>query len=56
MASAGSLFALGLAARLAASVGPILVIGAEKMSSIACVNRWNAASPCCSATARARRS
>jgi 3-oxoacyl-[acyl-carrier-protein] synthase-3 len=35
MASAGSLFALGLAARLAASVGPILVIGAEKMSSIA---------------------
>ncbi|MGD0002275.1 MAG: 3-oxoacyl-[acyl-carrier-protein] synthase III C-terminal domain-containing protein [Bryobacteraceae bacterium] len=35
MASAGSLFALGLAARLASSLGPILVIGAEKMSSIA---------------------
>ena len=35
MASAGSLFALGLAARLAPSVGPILVIGAEKMSAIA---------------------
>ncbi|MBI4890894.1 MAG: ketoacyl-ACP synthase III [Acidobacteria bacterium] len=34
MASAGSLFGLSLAARLAAQVGPILVIGAEKMSRI----------------------
>jgi 3-oxoacyl-[acyl-carrier-protein] synthase-3 len=34
MASAGSLFGLALAARLASSVGKILVIGAEKMSTI----------------------
>lgn len=34
MASAGSLFALGLAKRLTIPMGPILVIGAEKMSSI----------------------
>jgi 3-oxoacyl-[acyl-carrier-protein] synthase-3 len=34
MASAGSLFGLSLAARLAAQLGPILVIGAEKMSRI----------------------
>jgi 3-oxoacyl-[acyl-carrier-protein] synthase-3 len=34
MASAGSLFALGLASHLASAVGPILVIGAEKMSSV----------------------
>ncbi|MGD0578712.1 MAG: 3-oxoacyl-[acyl-carrier-protein] synthase III C-terminal domain-containing protein [Bryobacteraceae bacterium] len=34
VASAGSLFALGLASHLAAAVGPILVIGAEKMSSV----------------------
>lgn len=34
MASAGSLFALSLASRLAESVGRILVIGAEKMSKI----------------------
>ena len=34
MASAGSLFGLGLAAKLASSVGPILVIGAEKMSTV----------------------
>ena len=34
MASAGSLFGLGLAARLTAAYGPILVIGAEKMSTI----------------------
>jgi len=37
MASAGSLFALGLAKRLTNPMGPILVIGAEKMSSV--VNR-----------------
>ncbi len=34
LASAGSLFALGLAARLVSSTGPILVIGAEKMSTV----------------------
>ncbi len=34
MASAGSLFGISLAARLAAQLGPILVIGAEKMSRI----------------------
>lgn len=34
MASAGSLFGLSLASRLAAQLGPILVIGAEKMSRI----------------------
>lgn len=34
MASAGSLFGLSLAARLTAQLGPILVIGAEKMSRI----------------------
>lgn len=34
MASAGSLFALGLARRLTIPAGPILVIGAEKMSSV----------------------
>ena len=34
MASAGSLFALSLASRLTAALGPILVIGAEKMSRI----------------------
>jgi 3-oxoacyl-[acyl-carrier-protein] synthase-3 len=34
MASAGSLFGLSMASRLAAQVGPILVIGAEKMSRI----------------------
>lgn len=34
MASAGSLFGLSLAARLAESVGNILVIGSEKMSQI----------------------
>ena len=34
MASAGSLFALGLASRLASTLGPILVIGAEKMSAV----------------------
>jgi 3-oxoacyl-[acyl-carrier-protein] synthase-3 len=34
MASAGSLFALGLAQRLTNSMGPILVIGAEKMSTV----------------------
>jgi 3-oxoacyl-[acyl-carrier-protein] synthase-3 len=34
MASAGSLFALALAATLAAQMGPILVIGAEKMSRV----------------------
>ena len=34
LASAGSLFGLSLAARLCASVGPILVIGAEKMSKV----------------------
>lgn len=36
MASAGSLFALSLASRLTAALGPILVIGAEKMSRIIC--------------------
>jgi len=35
IASAGSLFALHLAARLAADSGPVLVIGAERMSTIA---------------------
>ena len=35
MASAGSLFAMSLAARLTGSLGGILVIGAEKMSSVA---------------------
>jgi 3-oxoacyl-[acyl-carrier-protein] synthase-3 len=34
MASAGSLFGLSLAARLTEQLGPILVIGAEKMSRI----------------------
>ena len=34
MASAGSIFALGLAKRLTGTMGPILVIGAEKMSSV----------------------
>jgi 3-oxoacyl-[acyl-carrier-protein] synthase III len=34
MASAGSLFGLSMASRLAEKVGPILVIGAEKMSRI----------------------
>jgi 3-oxoacyl-[acyl-carrier-protein] synthase-3 len=34
MASAGSLFGISLASRLCASLGPILVIGAEKMSQI----------------------
>ena len=34
MASAGSLFALALARRLTNPLGPILVIGAEKMSSV----------------------
>jgi 3-oxoacyl-[acyl-carrier-protein] synthase-3 len=34
MASAGSLFGISIAGRLAASTGPILVIGAEKMSTI----------------------
>jgi 3-oxoacyl-[acyl-carrier-protein] synthase-3 len=34
MASAGSLYALGLAKRLTNPMGPILVIGAEKMSTI----------------------
>lgn len=34
MASAGSLFGISLAARLVAQLGPILVIGAEKMSRI----------------------
>ncbi|MBI5083380.1 MAG: ketoacyl-ACP synthase III [Acidobacteria bacterium] len=34
MASAGSLFGLSMASRLAAQLGPILVIGAEKMSRI----------------------
>lgn len=34
MASAGSLFALGLAKRLTNPMGPVLVIGAEKMSSV----------------------
>ncbi len=34
MASAGSLFALSLASRLASQIGKILVIGAEKMSTI----------------------
>jgi 3-oxoacyl-[acyl-carrier-protein] synthase-3 len=34
MASAGSLWALAIASRLAASAGPILVIGAEKMSAV----------------------
>lgn len=34
MASAGSLYGLSLASRLAAQLGPILVIGAEKMSRI----------------------
>ena len=34
MASAGSLFGISLAARLAESVGNILVIGAEKMSKV----------------------
>jgi len=34
MASAGSLFGLSLASRLAEQLGPILVIGAEKMSRI----------------------
>ncbi len=34
MASAGSLFGLSLASRLCASLGPILVIGAEKMSEV----------------------
>lgn len=34
MASAGSLFGVSLASRLASQVGPILVIGAEKMSRI----------------------
>ena len=34
MASAGSLFALSLARRLTNPLGPILVIGAEKMSSV----------------------
>jgi 3-oxoacyl-[acyl-carrier-protein] synthase III len=34
MASAGSLFALALARRLTNPVGPVLVIGAEKMSSV----------------------
>lgn len=34
MASAGSLFGLSLASRLCGTLGPILVIGAEKMSKI----------------------
>jgi 3-oxoacyl-[acyl-carrier-protein] synthase-3 len=34
LASAGSLVALGLASRLAESVGDVLVIGAEKMSAV----------------------
>ena len=34
MASAGSLFGLSMAARLASSVGQILVVGAEKMSRL----------------------
>ncbi len=34
MASAGSLFGLGLAKRLTNPMGPVLVIGAEKMSSV----------------------
>ncbi len=34
MASAGSLFGLALAGRLADAVGPVLVIGAEKMSAV----------------------
>lgn len=34
MASAGSLFGLSLASRLAEQLGPVLVIGAEKMSRI----------------------
>lgn len=34
MASAGSLFALGLAKRLTNPMGPILVIGSEKMSTV----------------------
>lgn len=34
MASAGSLFALGIAKRLTNPMGPILVIGAEKMSTV----------------------
>jgi len=34
MASAGSLFGLGLAKRLTNPMGPILVIGAEKMSTV----------------------
>jgi 3-oxoacyl-[acyl-carrier-protein] synthase-3 len=34
MASAGSLFGISLAARLCGSMGPILVIGAEKMSKV----------------------
>ncbi|HEU0122792.1 MAG TPA: ketoacyl-ACP synthase III, partial [Bryobacteraceae bacterium] len=34
MASAGSLFGLSLASRLCSSLGPILVIGAEKMSKV----------------------
>lgn len=35
MASAGSLFGLSLASRLAAQLGPVLVVAAEKMSAIA---------------------
>jgi 3-oxoacyl-[acyl-carrier-protein] synthase III len=35
IASAGSLFALSLASRLAGELGPILVIAAEKMSAVA---------------------
>jgi 3-oxoacyl-[acyl-carrier-protein] synthase-3 len=35
IASAGTLFALHLAARLASDSGPVLVVGAEKMSTIA---------------------
>lgn len=34
MASAGSLFGISLASRLCSSLGPILVIGAEKMSKV----------------------
>jgi 3-oxoacyl-[acyl-carrier-protein] synthase-3 len=34
LASAGGLFGIGLASRLAASLGPILVIGSEKMSGV----------------------
>ncbi len=43
MASAGSLFGLAIAAKMAESVGDVLVIGAEKMSAVVDANDANTA-------------